>query len=92
MRWVTLSDALSIFQVRACRNRGEKGAEGLHPPQIFAKVDLLIIDIYREKEKIANKKKKQTRSNSSKTTGNITFVHFWNHEIMELVLWWNAEA
>ena len=49
-----LSDALSIFQVHARRNRG---AGGLQPPQIFAKVDLLIIDIYREKEKIANKKK-----------------------------------
>ena len=29
-------------------------------PQIFAKVDLSVIDIYREKEKIANKKKKNS--------------------------------
>ena len=39
---------------------GGWGAAGPPPlPQIFAKVDLLIIDIYREKEKIANKKKKK---------------------------------
>ena len=72
--------------MHARRNRGGGGwAGGLQAPEIVAKVDLLIIDIYREKKKIANKKK-QSLSNSSKTTGNITFVRFWNHEMMELVL------
>ena len=37
---------------------GGWGAAGPPSPQIFAKVDLSTIDIYREKEKIANKKKK----------------------------------
>ena len=43
------------------------------PPQIFTKGDLLPVDNYSEKEKIA--RKIQTTSNSSKTTGDITFIH-----------------
>ena len=50
------------------------GAGGAAAPQIFAKVDLLPIDNYREKKKIARKIK--TTSNSSKTTGKITLIHF----------------
>ena len=38
----------------------ETGGKGPPSPQIFAKVYLLIIYIFREKEKIANKKKKNS--------------------------------
>ena len=59
-----------------CKPVETGGAEGggLQPPQIFAKADLLPIDNYSEKKKIA--RKIQTISNSSKTAGNITLVHF----------------
>ena len=46
------------------------------PVQIFAKVDLLPIDNYSENKKVAKRKKIQTSSNSSETTGSITFVQF----------------
>ena len=59
---------------KSCRPVETGGAGGeLQPLQIFAKVDLLLSGSYSEKKKIA---KKQTSSNSSKTTGNITPVHF----------------
>ena len=46
------------FKCMPVETGGEGGWGAAGPsPQIFAKVDLLIIDIYREKEKIANKKK-----------------------------------
>ena len=48
----------------------EGGGVGLELPQIFAKVDLLTIDNNSDKKKI------QTSSSSSKTTGNITLIHF----------------
>ena len=63
---------------------GGGGAAARPPPpqlQIFAKVDLLPIDNYSEKKKVAKRKKIQTSSNSSETTGSITFVQFmksWN--------------
>ena len=51
---------------------GELGG-GLQLSQIFAKVDLLLSENNSEKKKIP---KKQANSNSSKTAGNITLVHF----------------
>ena len=57
----------------------EAGGAAARPPpqlQIFAKVDLLPIDNYSEKKKVAKRKKIQTSSNSSETTGSITFVQF----------------
>ena len=51
---------------------GELGG-GLQLSQIFAKVDLLLSENNSEMKKIP---KKQANSNSSKTTGNITLVHF----------------
>ena len=47
---------------------------GWRPPQIFAKVGLLLIENDSEKTKLA--KKIQTSSNSPETTGNITLVYF----------------
>ena len=58
---------------------GWEAGRGCSPPpplQIFAKVDLLPIDNYSEKKKVAKRKKIQTSSNSSETTGSITFVQF----------------
>ena len=54
--------------------RGAGG--GLEPPQIFAKLDLFLIDNDNEKKKNSKKNPKQTSSNSSETTGNITLVYF----------------
>ena len=59
--------------MQARRNRGE-ALGGTAAPKIFATVDLLLIDNDTEKKKIA--KKIQASSNSSETTGNITFVYF----------------
>ena len=58
---------------RPVETGGAGGGGGRQPLQIFAKVDLLLSGSYSEKKKIA---KKQTSSNSSKTTGNIKPVHF----------------
>ena len=44
------------------------------PPQIFVKYDLLPIDNYSEKKKVARNIK--TPPNSSRATGNITLVFF----------------
>ena len=58
---------------QACRNQGERGGTG-GPLQIFGRADLLPADNDSEKKKIA--KKIQASSNSSKTTGSISLVHF----------------
>ena len=50
------------------------GLAGLQPREIFAKVDLLLIDTDSEKNK--NNNKMQTSSNSLETSGNMTLVHF----------------
>ena len=70
---------LSFYRPVETRVGGWGGLRGGGPPpplQIFAKVDLLPIDNYSEKKKVAKRKKIQTSSNSSETTGSITFVQF----------------
>ena len=73
---------LSFYRPVETRVGGWAGLQPAPPPlQIFAKVDLLPIDNYSEKKKVAKRKKIQTSSNSSETTGSITFVQFmksWN--------------
>ena len=54
-----------------------RGLGGCSVPDFFSKIDLLQIDNDNEKKKVA--KNIQIISNSSKTTGNITSVHF-NHK------------
>ena len=81
--WVLRESGIHIFLFvehpvySQVRQKGWGGLGGPHPPppsQIFAKVDLLPIDSYSEKKKLA--RKIQATSNYSKTTGNITLVHF----------------
>ena len=68
---------LSFYRPVETRVGGWGGLQPAPPPlQIFAKVDLLPIDNYSEKKKVAKRKKIQTSSNSSETTGSITFVQF----------------
>ena len=45
----------AVTHIQTSRNRGGGGAGGLHPPQVFAKADLLLIDNDSEKKKIATK-------------------------------------
>ena len=58
-------DKVSMSYLRPVKTGGAGGGRGPAAPQIFAKVDLLPIDNYSEKKKIA--RKIQTTSNSSKT-------------------------
>ena len=72
---------LSFYRPVETRVGGWGGCSPPPPVQIFAKVDLLPIDNYSENKKVAKRKKIQTSSNSSETTGSITFVQFmksWN--------------
>ena len=45
----------AVTHIQASRNRGGRGCWGLHPPQIFAKADLLLIDSDSEKKQIVTK-------------------------------------